>query len=557
MCQPYTSSVWSGVGVQTNAFSTGSCRNIDTSTATARGSQVGSHDVLDLWRETEYTEHGTSDDDAHLDPSSRDESAMLGDSSSGSIQSSEDEDAAKQLADAPPDPLTYHVPTGVLEAAIASQGAGDAIQWSHELYRGPSGHPPTIHYCRRFADVERVAQLFHDEPVLGFDIEWASGPGTKRTIKNNVSLIQLASPSRIGIFHVALHDGDTTEKLVGPHLRRIMESPNIIKTGVAIKGDCTRLRTNLDIESRSIFELSHLHRLVKYCVSSPKDVNRKMVSLKDLVLEHLQLPLAKGSVRTSAWEKPLSMEQIKYAVADAYAGVMLFDVLERKRLLLRPRQPRPAMAETNLPIEFVVGKDEEVEKLVESDEDDGDEADSIFRLNEDTAALKLVDDRVTIALGLPDQESLDRSTPQSASKRPKSESSAKKIATSRSVPAMGPELQEASNWAEAFSAPSALPIPSEAKDPVSTPQGPRKARASPSQLRAYSLWYHQQLSTSAAAAILRDPPLKTTTVATYVLQAVHCEALPFDEGRLQVLAKEAAYIPDNLKYSRVVGKYVQ
>lgn len=545
---------WSTIGAQTTRYSTVSSRDIDTTRDTARNTQAGSQEVSHVRRRNGDTEHGISDHDAYLYPSSEDESATPEESEFGSPQSSEDETTAEDLREEVPEPLAFQVPAEALEAAIASQGAENATHWTHELYRGPAGNTPTIYYCRRLADVERVALLFHDEPVLGFDIEWASVPGLKRTIKNNVSLIQVASPSRIGIFHIALHDGETIEKLLGPNLKRIMESPDIIKTGVAIKGDCTRLRTNLDIESRSIFELSHLHRLVKYCVSSPRDVNRRTVALKDLVFEHLQLPLAKGPVRTSAWEKPLNMEQVKYAAADAYAGVILFDVLERKRMLLRPRQPRPAMAETDLPIRFVVVKDEKVEKLVESDEDDADETDSTAGLTEDTAALKLADDRVNIAPALADPGPM---TPQSISKRSKAESSAKKIATPKATPAMSPELQQASRWAETFLAPATLAGSSEPKSPVATPQVMRKARASLPQLRAYNLWYHQQFSTSAAAAILRDPPLKTATVASYVLQAVHCEALPFDESRLQVLIKEVPFFPDNLKYSKILGKYMQ
>lgn len=54
-----------------------------------------------------------------------------------------------------------------------------------------------------------------------------------------------------------------------------------------------------------------------------------MWSLADLCAEVLELDLKKpASLRTGSWEKrPLSVDQLFYAAADAYAGLRLWQVI--------------------------------------------------------------------------------------------------------------------------------------------------------------------------------------------------------------------------------------
>jgi hypothetical protein len=256
-------------------------------------------------------------------------------------------------------------------AKNATPGSPESF-WTHTLYRGPEldGVEPKVkvHYCRSKHTTERtLQQYFLNKKVLGFDIEWQPDTHKNSGAKKNVSLIQLASEDRIGLFHVALYPKEDVDDLVAPTLRTIMEDPNITKTGVAIKADCTRLRKFLKIECRGIFELSHLYKLVKF--SSSKDfklINKRLVSLSTQVQEHLHLPLYKGDeVRSSDWSQPLAMEQIVYAASDSYAGVHLFDTLEIKRRELDPTPPRPYNAEENKPIRLAEGveipTDEELE----------------------------------------------------------------------------------------------------------------------------------------------------------------------------------------------------
>ena len=235
--------------------------------------------------------------------------------------------------------------------------------WSHSLYRGPAeeGKEPkkvTVHYCRSKDTTDRVLKrYFADSKVIGFDIEWLINAGSNAGPKQKVSLIQVANEERVALFHLALYPGNKKEDLVSPALRQLMESPDITKVGVAIKGDCTRLRNNLDIDSQSLFELSHLFKLVKYSESKEhKLINKKLTSLATQVQEHLHLPMFKGGeVRSSDWSRALNLEQIRYAASDSYAGIQLFTIMEAKREKLDPCPPRPYHAEKNIPIRTAQG----------------------------------------------------------------------------------------------------------------------------------------------------------------------------------------------------------
>lgn len=208
-------------------------------------------------------------------------------------------------------PLTFKIPREVLEKAKDAVSGTKESFWSYKIYKGPGGQGVQVHYCKSKHAAENVVKYFVNEPVIGFDIEWKPDSTKNAGIKNNVSLIQIASETRIGLFHIALFPKDTAADLVAPTLKKIMEDPGVTKLGVSIKADCTRLRNYLKIESRSIFELSHLYKLVKYSSSGEYDlINKKLVSVATQAEEHLELPICKGDVRGSDWTKPLSVEQI-------------------------------------------------------------------------------------------------------------------------------------------------------------------------------------------------------------------------------------------------------
>jgi hypothetical protein len=279
--------------------------------------------------------------------------------------------------DKPPEPCTtFSIPEPLFRRAKnALQGSPESF-WSYALYRGPQSKKPTVHYCKSVTTTERVIQMyFADQKVIGFDIEWAPDfmKFSSKSPRTALSLVQIASEDRIGLFHIAQYprqQDETPESLVAPSLRKIMEDPGVTKVGVAIKADCTRLRKNLGIESQGLFELSHLYKLVKF--SESKDthlINKLLVSLATQVQDHLHLPLFKGEVRGSDWSQPLQMEQILYAASDPYAAVQLYYTLDTKRKRLEPTPPLPWHAELDLPIRVAEG----IEIPTDGEEDEAEE----------------------------------------------------------------------------------------------------------------------------------------------------------------------------------------
>lgn len=199
------------------------------------------------------------------------------------------------------------------EAQNAQEGSAESF-WSYTIYRGRSEdgseQKVKVHYCKSKHTMERVCQYFLDEKVIGFDLEWSPDANRNSGPKMNISLIQIASESRIALFHVALFP--TNDDFVAPTFRKIMEDPDVRKVGVAIKADCTRMRNHLAVDTKGIFELSHLYKLVKYSKNGRVDlINKKLVPLAILVKEHLGLPMFKGQdVRSSDWSQSLNMAQL-------------------------------------------------------------------------------------------------------------------------------------------------------------------------------------------------------------------------------------------------------
>ncbi|KAI6081829.1 ribonuclease H-like domain-containing protein [Hypoxylon rubiginosum] len=213
--------------------------------------------------------------------------------------------------------------------------------WHYSYYRGPRNSPAQILYSDSLSRSESLARIFLNEPVLGFDMEWKY-PGKSTRLQEKVSLIQIACERRIALFHVALHEGQTTDEIIAPSLRRIIESPSIIKTGVHIVGaDFKRLKKYLHLQPKGAFELSHLHHLV--CGEPHKT---QLCALAKQVEYHLGLPLDKGKVRKSDWSLPLSEGQRIYAADDSYVGFMLFHCMNAKRLKMDPVPPLPQLADS-------------------------------------------------------------------------------------------------------------------------------------------------------------------------------------------------------------------
>ncbi|KAK1975155.1 exonuclease [Colletotrichum cereale] len=387
------------------------------------------------------------------------------------------------------------------EAQSAAKESAKSF-WSYTLYRGPledgAEKKVKVHYCKSKHTMERVCQYFVEDKVLGVDLEWFPDARKDSGPKKNVSLIQIANESRIALFHVALFPNDD---FLAPTFRKIMENADVKKVGVAIKGDCTRMRTHLGVDTKGIFELSHLHKLIKYSKNGRVDlINKRLVTLALLVQEHLGLPMFKGSdVRSSDWSQPLNMSQLMYSASDAYAGFQLYHVLEGKRESLNPTPPRPHDADLNLAIPLADGQ------FIAAADDSAEAVDS--------------DDRgTTPALSHKHVEAIKESL------EIEPEGGGQSIAESiKAAPAVSPRQRQKD------------PRVVSADEQLARYRATiRTLRATPSAVRSYYIWRsNADLTPDAIANILRDPPLQANTVVSYILEAIKLEKLPFDKKRLR------------------------
>lgn len=396
--------------------------------------------------------------------------------------------------------LTYQIPAKDYQTAVMASPSTNAAFWSHRLYKSEKANHPAVLYCTSFETAEKQARLFLDEPVLGFDLEWE--PWSLPTIKQNVSLIQIASEDKIGLFQLACFSGDTAEKLLPPTLRTILESPRIIKAGVNIAGDATRLRQWLNVSMQGSFELSHLYKVVKFSANEASKVNFKPVSLAAQVQDILSLPLKKDANRVSAWSMKLSAQQTDYAASDAYAGFRLYHALEKQRKRMKPMPPRPSCYETNAPL--ILGDGTEVYK------------------SSARKALAIKPAKVVVTTG---EESENDEFFDAAEELNANESGSERVATNPEAKSKKLDIKPTIPDTLAFR------LADDWQKTYFATKGKEKVFARPNELRAYHLWHQQGFEPKDVAAYLKHPPLSLSTVASYTMQVIKVEGLPFDRVR--------------------------
>ncbi|KAI1501105.1 hypothetical protein F5X99DRAFT_213259 [Biscogniauxia marginata] len=424
----------------------------------------------------------------------------------------------------PPFPaLDFKMMDDMFYAAKNAPAGSPESFWSYTHFRRTAEdgteQKVKVHYCRSTHTMERICQqYFMDEEVLGFDLEWIADSSRWHGLKNNISLIQLASPSRIGLFHVALFPDN--DDMVGPSFRTIMEDAGITKVGVAIKGDTTRLRNHLDIHSRGLMELSHLYKLVTYSSKGQyHNINKRLVPLATQVQEYLHLPLFKGhDIRSSDWTKALTMDQIIYSASDAYAGLHLYAILEHHRKQLDPCPPTPYHAERNLPIRLAEGvelatRDEPVEATEDTTTPGPSAATSETYVASVLESIKIEDIEQTTTGS--------SATVTATATATVTATATATTAKAKKSPRSGSPAQPKDSRVEAC----------EDRAAIFRASRPR-TRATFAALRAYYLWHCHDLDPDSIARLLRDPPLKTSTVTKYILSAIKAEHLPLDEDRL-------------------------
>ena len=140
--------------------------------------------------------------------------------------------------------------------------------------------------------------------ALGFDTE-SKPTFAKGEVSTGPHLIQLATDDKAYLFHLA-----ASPALEG--LRRVLESPQVLKVGFGLKDDLRRLQGKLGIASAHVLDLAVALRQDK----------RGDVGAKTAVARFFGQRMRKSKkISTTNWSNPrLSEGQLLYAANDAHVA---------------------------------------------------------------------------------------------------------------------------------------------------------------------------------------------------------------------------------------------
>ena len=140
---------------------------------------------------------------------------------------------------------------------------------------------------------------------MGFDVE--TRPSFKKGEYHPPALVQIGDADCVYLFRIC------KTKTLAP-LLPILESENLLKTGVAIKDDVKELQAMEAFEPAGFFDVTHITHKLGY-------ENRGLRALAGLLLKGR---ISKAA-QVSNWERPeLSPKQIRYAATDAWASRELY-----------------------------------------------------------------------------------------------------------------------------------------------------------------------------------------------------------------------------------------
>ncbi|MEM8866913.1 MAG: 3'-5' exonuclease [Verrucomicrobiota bacterium] len=156
-------------------------------------------------------------------------------------------------------------------------------------------------------EMEEAVQKLSEEPHLGFDTE--TRPSFKKGEYYPPALIQLATKDCVYLFRIS------KIKSLTPVLP-ILESPDVLKTGVAIKDDVKELRAMEDFKPAGFVEIADLTTKLGY-------TNRGLRPLAGLLL----YGRISKAAQVSNWARAeLDDKQVRYAATDAWISRELYRI---------------------------------------------------------------------------------------------------------------------------------------------------------------------------------------------------------------------------------------
>lgn len=167
--------------------------------------------------------------------------------------------------------------------------------------------------AEEFEEWLNLEQIFDRKSVIGFDVEWK--PSFSQFRYNKIGLIQLATDKSVALIQMAKLSNE-----IPPFLTKLINSSDIIKTGVGVVEDLERLENDYKIPFGAFQDLG---------VASKRfsKLNQDGLSLASLTKHYLGATIPKSNrTRLSDWGRStLSNEQIQYAAYDAYLGRHIYE----------------------------------------------------------------------------------------------------------------------------------------------------------------------------------------------------------------------------------------
>lgn len=190
---------------------------------------------------------------------------------------------------------------------------------------------PKVIYCSDAQSCSHICTKILEDLVyptaVGFDMEWR--PNQKKFIENKTAVIQICTQpeKQCYVFHVSKMNS------MPSMLKKLIENPDITKTGVGIQQDLRKLHQDFD------FDLSAMrksHTDLNIFAKSLSFKNKGNWSMRTLTETLLNKTIDKSSsLQRSNWEQyPLTEKQLEYAALDAYVGLILYeDLLKKKNII--------------------------------------------------------------------------------------------------------------------------------------------------------------------------------------------------------------------------------
>lgn len=167
-----------------------------------------------------------------------------------------------------------------------------------------------IHLIETKKDALKAIKALKNEKVLGFDTE--TRPSFKKGERYKISLVQLATDTDAYLFRI-------NKISFLKELAQILENPDTVKTGVAVRDDIKGLQKIFPFEDSNFIDLAQ--------VAKSKKIQN--FGLRALTAICLGKRLSKRA-KISNWEQDkLTKDQIHYAACDAVVGLKIFDVLKK------------------------------------------------------------------------------------------------------------------------------------------------------------------------------------------------------------------------------------